>query len=744
MSLFLALVMLVGVALPSVAMAEDPKVSTKKDAVTNTVTLHKLMMTKEELKAWDSKDIEKKGYDGTQDLNGLKAFLSTGHTAKEADGVFFAWQVKGKEKDASQKEQYIKKAADSTDTLVKPALDNKGDVEFTTNLDEAFGGKTANLKGIKFDTSGFKKTATYLIQEIKEKSTYKNDGNVIVDQKAVPVEITLPLVNKDGTVIDAHVYPKNTEDKPKIDKNFKKADTTKNEKELEAATGFDAAAEGAGIGVGANVDNYAKQKATAKAEVGKKIPYEVKTKIEKGTSYENLTWNDIMSNGLTYNKDLTITADNGITFDTSDYELVQDAKGFRLQLTASGLKKISDKTKATTDPADVTITIQYSATVNGTAVVDQPEKNNVTLEYGHKPGEKHKPKDVTPKDGKLKVTKKIKTAETAEDPSETNAKDLKLVYTLRKGDKVYSVSLTVANKASTEPIDLGDGIKFTVTGLFAGEFSGLGEDTTGWTIEERVAGYNPEYADTNAAGEVTITNKKDNDNPPPLEPTVPQVVVGGKKFVKTIDKDASQVQDADRLAGAKFVVKNEAGNKYLAAKSVDTVEAEKAKLGAAKTALDAAVKAYNERENDDNKTTLIGNIKTTQEAYDKAFKTAGIRYEWVDSKDADGVVILVSNGKGQFEISGLEYGKYKLEEIAAPKGFAKIADQEFTIAKGTDTDTNIKYEGTEGANNAKQIINKTVTIPQTGGIGTVIFTVVGISLMAGAFIAMRKRTAEEN
>ena len=35
-----------------------------------------------------------------------------------------------------------------------------------------------------------------------------------------------------------------------------------------------------------------------------------------------------------------------------------------------------------------------------------------------------------------------------------------------------------------------------------------------------------------------------------------------------------------------------------------------------------------------------------------------------------------------------------------------------------------------------------MSIPQTGGMGTVLFTVVGISLMAGAVIAM-KRNREE-
>ncbi|MGO0053885.1 LPXTG cell wall anchor domain-containing protein, partial [Streptococcus suis] len=43
----------------------------------------------------------------------------------------------------------------------------------------------------------------------------------------------------------------------------------------------------------------------------------------------------------------------------------------------------------------------------------------------------------------------------------------------------------------------------------------------------------------------------------------------------------------------------------------------------------------------------------------------------------------------------------------------------------------------------QRVVNKKVTIPQTGGIGTLVFTVVGLSAMVFAFIAMKKRQSEE-
>jgi len=735
LSLIIALAMMVGVFTPLIANAAEE--------TTESVTLHKLMMTKDELKAWDSEAIEKEGYNGTQDVDALKKLLAEGHSAHEVPDVFFAWQVKGKETTKVENKdvkQYIKKATDSTETLYKPEIGQDGNPVLTTNIDEAFGGKTS-AKGIKFDTSKLK--GTFLIQEIKEKSTYKNEANVIVDQKAVPVDITLPLVNNGGVVKNAHVYPKNTEDKPLIDKNFKKdhglketEKYDKNGKKIEVGKTVEKdekgnPKEGTNINDGAQYPNADKEKARATVSVGDKVPYEVKTKIAQGTSYENLTWNDIMTNGLTYNKDLKIEA-TGVTLADTDYELVQDDNGFRLKMHESGLKKVEAVTKAA-KPKDVEITLTYSATVNGTAKVDNPEKNNVTLEYGHKPGKNLKEKPVTPKNGNLEVVKNF------EEGAKTDG--LKIAYTLKNANgEVATVALD--NTMTTGTINLGNGITFEITGAFKGTFKGLPEGTD-YKISERVAGYNPEYAETNEAGKVTITNKKDNENPTPLEPTTPEVVTGGKKFVKT-NQDGSE-----RLAGAKFVVKGVEGvnkDKYLAVKSVDKVKAEQEKLANAKAALDTAIKNYNERKDDTNKDKLAAAINTAQDSYNKAFKTAGTRYEWADSKDdkTKTIVTLASNKDGQFMIEGLAYGKYKLEEIEAPKGYATQGDVEFTIAKGETTDVKIAYEtGEKKPVNAKQVINKKVTIPQTGGIGTIIFTAIGLAIMASAIIAIKKRQATE-
>ena len=46
-----------------------------KDEVTEKVTLHKLIMNKDDLQAWDSDKIQEDGYDGSQKHRSIKSFI---------------------------------------------------------------------------------------------------------------------------------------------------------------------------------------------------------------------------------------------------------------------------------------------------------------------------------------------------------------------------------------------------------------------------------------------------------------------------------------------------------------------------------------------------------------------------------------------------------------------------------------------------------------------------------------------
>ena len=145
--------------------------------------------------------------------------------------------------------------------------------------------------------------------------------------------------------------------------------------------------------------------------------------------------------------------------------------------------------------------------------------------------------------------------------------------------------------------------------------------------------------------------------------------------------------------------------------------------------------------------TALATVDQKQKAYNDAFVKANYSYEWVADKKADNVVKLISNAGGQFEITGLDKGTYGLEETQAPAGYATLSgDVNFEVtatsySKGATTD--IAYDKGSVKKDAQQVQNKKVTIPQTGGIGTILFTIIGLSIMLGAVVIMKKRQSEE-
>ena len=147
------------------------------------------------------------------------------------------------------------------------------------------------------------------------------------------------------------------------------------------------------------------------------------------------------------------------------------------------------------------------------------------------------------------------------------------------------------------------------------------------------------------------------------------------------------------------------------------------------------------------------------DANEKTKKLEGAKFVVIDkaSKDAEGVKYLkyvetANEGKGAFswkdslgeatvyttdkngavKISGLAAGTYYLLEIEAPEGYNVLtAPYEVTLTKGVDDKKVDHLLATPEVAN-----NKGALLPSTGGMGTTVFAIVGLLVMAGAAVTL--------
>lgn len=91
--------------------------------------------------------------------------------------------------------------------------------------------------------------------------------------------------------------------------------------------------------------------------------------------------------------------------------------------------------------------------------------------------------------------------------------------------------------------------------------------------------------------------------------------------------------------------------------------------------------------------------------------------------------LFTSAEAGTFEIKGLPYGEYILVETKARDGYALPTDPNTSFTVNADS-----YKDAA----VLKIDNKEITIPQTGGIGTAIFTMIGAALMIFATVYYKR------
>ena len=117
--------------------------------------------------------------------------------------------------------------------------------------------------------------------------------------------------------------------------------------------------------------------------------------------------------------------------------------------------------------------------------------------------------------------------------------------------------------------------------------------------------------------------------------------------------------------------------------------------------------------------------------YDETANDGKGAFSWKDS--LGDATVYTTNDKGEAVISGLAAGKYYLLETEAPKGYNVLtAPYEVTLTKGKDAAGVVdQLLATPQVAN-----NKGALLPSTGGMGTTVFAIVGLLVMAGAAVTL--------
>ena len=126
--------------------------------------------------------------------------------------------------------------------------------------------------------------------------------------------------------------------------------------------------------------------------------------------------------------------------------------------------------------------------------------------------------------------------------------------------------------------------------------------------------------------------------------------------------------------------------------------------------------------------------------------TAGVDGVYIyDPNGRDTVTEVKTGTNGTVVVKGLDEGTYEFYEITAPNGYS-INENPTSVQLSATKDATTGRATAEFSNNDAEMTDSLLSaLPSTGGIGTYVFTIVGVVLMAaaaGILFIKRRRSAE--
>jgi len=141
-------------------------------------------------------------------------------------------------------------------------------------------------------------------------------------------------------------------------------------------------------------------------------------------------------------------------------------------------------------------------------------------------------------------------------------------------------------------------------------------------------------------------------------------------------------------------------------------------------------------------------LNTTEGAKEAAWTEHSEIKEPEDIIAGEKITVITTDVNGAAVIKGLAEGTYMLQEIAAPNGYNKLdTPTKITITATIDENsgalTNWKINDNAEMNSSVQVVNNTgATLPETGAMGTLLFSILGVLLVIGGTLMMNRGKRE--